>query len=335
MIILIGHEREFNFLNLVRAARKLDVECLLFQLRPSEQEWDVEIPMSGDAALINKKTGYKLNASDVNGIWCRTSAFPDKYSPVLSGVSEYSKAYVASEWRVAMGAFFSSADAKWANKPQVIGVAGNRILQMRLAPQFGLKVPAWVAASRSKEINEFASSLPNTAFVVKALNEGAPSDCGEVNSNTIKISDPLVQLAPDDGKIPMLLQKAISARVIIRSYVIGNKVYSAEGVVDLSDPVFLDSRLDLSDTKKYPYIVHILPVHIELALVALARKLDLSYGAADFLLDENGDYWFLEINPSGQWAWIERQTGLPISAEIVNFLSNATTFPDNKIYQNV
>ncbi|MFZ6768169.1 hypothetical protein ACO0LM_13995 [Undibacterium sp. Di26W] len=335
MIILIGHEHEFNLLNLVRTARKLNVECSLFQIKPSGQDWDVSIPMTGDIALTHKKTGYKLNGSDVNGIWCRTSSFPAKYAPTLSSVSEYSRTYVSSEWRVAMSAVFASIDAKWANKPQVISIAGNRILQMRLAPQFGLKVPAWVVASSNKEIDEFARSLPIKEFIVKALNEGAPNDCGDVNPNTIKISDPVVQLAPDAGKIPVLLQMAISARVIIRSYVIGNKVYSAEGVVDLSDPVFLDSRLDLSDKKKYPYAVHVLPTDIETALVALARKLDLTYGAADFLLDENGDYWFLEINPSGQWAWIEKQTGLPISAEIIKFLSSTASSTGTRTCQEM
>jgi glutathione synthase/RimK-type ligase-like ATP-grasp enzyme len=53
-------------------------------------------------------------------------------------------------------------------------------------------------------------------------------------------------------------------------------------------------------------------------------ELNLRFGAIDFILDESGEYVFLEINPNGQWAWIERKTGYKISSEIVNLLVNET-----------
>ncbi|MCQ3024054.1 hypothetical protein NLO85_26790, partial [Pseudomonas savastanoi] len=37
---------------------------------------------------------------------------------------------------------------------------------------------------------------------------------------------------------------------------------------------------------------------------------------------QDGKLWFLEINPNGQWAWIENQTGYPIAAAIVDELES-------------
>ena len=54
--------------------------------------------------------------------------------------------------------------------------------------------------------------------------------------------------------------------------------------------------------------------------VALVDELNLRFGAIDLIRDVNGEYWFLECNPNGQWAWIENRTGLPISAAIVDEL---------------
>ena len=48
--------------------------------------------------------------------------------------------------------------------------------------------------------------------------------------------------------------------------------------------------------------------------------LELQYGAFDFILDKFGNHYFLEVNPNGQWAWIEHLAGLPISKEIVKCL---------------
>ena len=41
----------------------------------------------------------------------------------------------------------------------------------------------------------------------------------------------------------------------------------------------------------------------------------------DFIKSIDGRYVFLEINPNGQWVWIETQTGQRISDEIINFLN--------------
>jgi glutathione synthase/RimK-type ligase-like ATP-grasp enzyme len=39
----------------------------------------------------------------------------------------------------------------------------------------------------------------------------------------------------------------------------------------------------------------------------------LFYGAVDLILAEDGTYVFLELNPFGQWAWIQDLCGLPIA----------------------
>ena len=50
------------------------------------------------------------------------------------------------------------------------------------------------------------------------------------------------------------------------------------------------------------------------------RGLSLTYGALDFIVTPDGEHVFLEINPSGQWGWIEEATGLAITNTIVDLL---------------
>jgi glutathione synthase/RimK-type ligase-like ATP-grasp enzyme len=47
----------------------------------------------------------------------------------------------------------------------------------------------------------------------------------------------------------------------------------------------------------------------------------LSFGAIDIIKKLNGEYVFLEINPNGQWAWLETELDLKISDEIINYLT--------------
>ena len=62
------------------------------------------------------------------------------------------------------------------------------------------------------------------------------------------------------------------------------------------------------------------PPEVEHAVLAFARQSGLAYGSFDFAVDNEGRWWFLEVNPNGQWLWIEHATGLAIAAAIATAL---------------
>ena len=55
------------------------------------------------------------------------------------------------------------------------------------------------------------------------------------------------------------------------------------------------------------------------------QELNIKFGAIDIIKTPKDEYVFLEINPNGQWAWIEMQTGQEMSDEIIKFLENDKT----------
>jgi len=52
----------------------------------------------------------------------------------------------------------------------------------------------------------------------------------------------------------------------------------------------------------------------------LMLRLRLRFGALDFVVGPDDTWTFLEINPNGQWAWLQDATGLPIAAAIADVL---------------
>jgi glutathione synthase/RimK-type ligase-like ATP-grasp enzyme len=59
--------------------------------------------------------------------------------------------------------------------------------------------------------------------------------------------------------------------------------------------------------------------------VSLVKRLGLCYGTIDLVLTPDDRYVFLEINPNGQFLWIEQLTGLPISDAICDLLMSGHT----------
>lgn len=56
----------------------------------------------------------------------------------------------------------------------------------------------------------------------------------------------------------------------------------------------------------------------------LMTSLGLAYGTLDFIVDPEECWYFLEVNPNGQWGWIELATGLPIAHAIADLLEGWT-----------
>jgi glutathione synthase/RimK-type ligase-like ATP-grasp enzyme len=63
-----------------------------------------------------------------------------------------------------------------------------------------------------------------------------------------------------------------------------------------------------------------LPLEVEQKILRLMDYFSLNYGAIDIILTPGGKHVFLELNPSGEFFWLERSPGLPISDAIAALL---------------
>ena len=75
------------------------------------------------------------------------------------------------------------------------------------------------------------------------------------------------------------------------------------------------------DVKNTPHTAICPPESVAAAVKLLMSKLDLRFGAIDFIVDKSGVWWFLEVNTAGQWLWIEDLSGLKISDSIATSLA--------------
>lgn len=80
----------------------------------------------------------------------------------------------------------------------------------------------------------------------------------------------------------------------------------------------VDWRIDQSNNK---YELIDIPKEIKEKCLKMMDIMNLKFGAFDFIVDRNENYIFLEVNPNGQWLWLEKLLGLEISNKIINYLS--------------
>jgi glutathione synthase/RimK-type ligase-like ATP-grasp enzyme len=100
------------------------------------------------------------------------------------------------------------------------------------------------------------------------------------------------------------------------------------------DGRFFASRIDAGSSAGYTdwradydaltYTAIETPAFVRSRVATFLDHLHLRFGALDFVVAPDGEWWFLECNPNGQWAWIEEATGLPIAAAIADALEGIT-----------
>ena len=63
------------------------------------------------------------------------------------------------------------------------------------------------------------------------------------------------------------------------------------------------------------------PTGVQEGMSRLMKVLNLRYGAADFTVTPGGDWVFLEVNPSGQFAFVDDRTTQAITEAIADALT--------------
>ena len=113
---------------------------------------------------------------------------------------------------------------------------------------------------------------------------------------------------------PTIFQHEISGTRHLRVTVVDEEIFAAQITVSDSER-FLDWRLD----PKPAIVATKLDSSLEQRVLTFMRAMNLRYGALDFVVGEEGEV-FLEVNPGGQYLFIEIETKLPVSAAIASAL---------------
>jgi len=127
---------------------------------------------------------------------------------------------------------------------------------------------------------------------------------------------------------PTLLQRRIAKRADIRLTVVGERMLAARKAA-AADPDEVDVRFAAPGS---PWRPTDLPSCIAPGVRTYVREAELAYGAFDFVEDADGTWWFLECNQSGQFGFVEVETGQPIARTIAEWL--ARPVPEGPVHVN-
>lgn len=270
-------------------------------------------------SLEDDARGARVALEDVHAIWYRrldvAARLPAALEPRL-------RAPAVLEARTVVHGLLAAASAFRLDPPDNVRLASHKALQLRVAREVGLAVPRTLTTNSPAAVRAFWNECGGRV-VTKVLSSFAVHDDAgrEQVVFTTRLSEADLA-ALDDGLdlCPMTFQEEVAKALELRATVVGQQVFCAAVDSAAMAGAEVDWRRKGADLCA-AWSPHRLPDDVAERLLRLARRFGLNYGAADIIVRPDGRHVFLEINPGGEFFWLE--PGLPISAALASVLAAA------------
>jgi glutathione synthase/RimK-type ligase-like ATP-grasp enzyme len=292
-----------------------DYLCLaLRRRRVNFARWNIDtfpdqttVSFDVDGRGVLRLPNRSIRLESVRGAWFRR--FPQLSRSVpLTNVE-----YGAAESVRALENLFAVSQWRWVNAPESVKAASLKMNQLKRAKALGLRVPATVIGNAIEEVAAFASGRK---VIVKPV-EGSIFVLNDILVSVFTEPTSVDEITDESMRGgPSCFQERIDANADVRVTVVGGEVFAT--VIKREDRTHPDWRLSKDADLEYAAFA-LDPTTADIC-VELVRSYGLRYAAIDFLARDMDDLVFLEVNPSGQWAWIEEATGQRITDRLIDVL---------------
>ena len=307
MILVVSHPADDHAVAVLAALERSGHAAVLFDTGsfPIRAHLTQRFSDSGRSFEFSTE-GRTLDLTDCRvGWWRRPQSFT--MQPELAGDAV---SFTYSECHEAVAGLWPSLDIRWVNPPALDELAHHKPYQLAVAQEVGLPIPRTVITNSPDVAREFIAELAPQRTVFKTFL--ASPECWRetrvIRADELKLLD-AVSLAP------VIFQEYVAAAGDVRVTVVGDKMFAAE-IRAAQGGYDIDYRMDIAGASFQPTDID---TETQKGIRGLMERLGLVYGAIDLRRTKTGDV-FLEINPAGEWLFVEGRTGQPITLALAELL---------------
>ena len=275
-------------------------------------------PIKPEIKATYNDYSFTISTDHLKSIYYRAPTFlRDIFQEGLSEEEQL----IRTQWAAFVRSLCVFENVKWLNNPTDIYKAEIKPYQLFIANKLGIKIPKTTVSNVTLNSDfEFqAIKSIDTAIVSSGENEGF------VYTEIYKKNE----LEEVKYTSPFFIQQGLVPKTDIRVTIVENDVVAIK--------ITSDKEIN-EDWRRYKdeltYSIFELPKEVHDFCINYTKKLNLNFGAIDLVL-HNNDYYFIEINPTGEWSWLQKNTGFAIASLDYQPLVSTVTFAPGQLLANV
>ncbi len=263
-----------------------------------------------DDITIRVNGNSLLSLKDVHSVWYRRGGFIHNFRP-LNKVNDKDILFqdgnrisrlINDEYQD-LSLFLQKIFEKNKSIGSYFNSKLNKLIVLEFVKSIGLKIPATHIVSEKLQLKNL---VENHKVITKAISDGLYyfSEDYAYYTYTEKLTAKDLTRFPDNF-VPSLFQIQIEKKYEIRSFFLNGKFYSMAIMSQFNSKTQVDYRKydQQNPNKNIPFN---LPLYIESKLIEVFDHFNLNTGSVDLIVDTNDNYYFLEINPVGQFGMTSR-----------------------------
>lgn len=248
---------------------------------------------------------YNIQFEQLKGVFYRAPVFLRTQAKAGLSVQEQLE---RNQWSSFLRNLIIFQNANWINNPVYTYRAENKMFQLCVAESCGLQIPKTYVSNISVNMLEREKK-----YIVKSLDTALFYDT-QNNKEMFTYSNVVSGEELQDYELasaPIIIQEFLNPKVDCRVTYIQGKLFPVK-ILQNGEGLYGDWRLRKDELEYVPFQ---LPPNISMAICKLMQKLEIQFGGIDLAI-VGEKYFFIEVNPTGEWGWLEIKTGMQISQTI-------------------
>lgn len=316
MILCITHSQDFYTIDLFFEYLS-SKNIPYFRLNSDKLNHFQKISVDQNSFEIIDESGNGIHSDDIQGVWHRKAwriSIPEELDQDYENV--FLKEYTSLRYNL----FTVLEDIPWINPyEKEKKMDGNKMLQLKIAQKNNLTIPKTIFSNDEGKVKAFFHEYCSGKAIAKLHDATIKTMNGENLISTMIIEEETLEYLSDIVYCPMIFQPYIEKEYELLIMYIDGEFFT--GKINNSENA--DWRVS---QKGYFWSDYELPQNIKENLTFMMKEMGLYMGAIDMIKGKDGKYYFLEVNPQGEWGMLQKELGFPIAERIADNLINRINF---------
>ena len=319
MLLIVSERQDLTADYLVLRMRERGVPFLRVNTEDFGRTFQLTISVDSAEAVgfVHHSDGTTVRTDEIIGAYIRRPGLP---SPDRS-IDGNHRDFAFREQLETLRSFWTLIpDARWLNPPSMLHSAAIKTRQLITARQCGFAIPPTCISDSADAIIKFASRWPGQ-LVTKAVKSGFVLVGDEYHlAATTKLPSSFPGDIGDYAAIPATYQTEVRKAHDLRVTVVDNCVFAAAIYSQDTPATSVDWRVDITGGCELRHEPVELEPDVAKGCQMVTQALGLRYSAIDLIRTQEGEIVFLEVNPNGEWMWLEDMCRFPLRDTIIDAL---------------